>query len=387
MGPYNLGRRLGKGAFGTVYECRHSSGTIHALKRVPKSKLSSFRAVDRLCVQLSVLQEPDLAVQHPNILYFKQVLQSSSDIYLVMPSMATDVYEMTSKLKTSGGIAEDHILDMIRPIMDALACLHERGIAHRDVKSENILVDYTPNCDDPQRPTVNRICLIDFDMCCNVASANDAEGLGSLGFMAPEALIKHVPDPTKLDVWSIACVLLELVMGPEWFGQNWLRAYRQYREATMMSSDKSWLADLPQKLESAMNSAMDVMQHNETRDTILGCLQLSPDVRFTARAAIIATRHETDAPVIPVHTTRTLLNRPAEDSSVALESSIFTGQQEMINANRDCGSSTPERCKSLSPIASPKLPTLHKVPVRPAERPRRQRSFLMSGQGPKGKEK
>ena len=29
--------------------------------------------------------------------------------------------------------------------------------------------------------------------------------------MAPEALIKHVPDPTKLDVWSIACVLLELV--------------------------------------------------------------------------------------------------------------------------------------------------------------------------------
>ena len=94
------------------------------------------------------------------ILYLHQVLQSSSDIYMVMPSMATDMYEMATKLKTSGGIAEDHILDMIRPIMDALACLHERGIAHRDVKSENILVDYTPNCDDPQRPTVHRICLI-----------------------------------------------------------------------------------------------------------------------------------------------------------------------------------------------------------------------------------
>ena len=34
---------------------------------------------------------------------------------------------------------------------------------------------------------------------------------GSLGFMAPEAMIRNVPDPTKLDVWSAACVLLELV--------------------------------------------------------------------------------------------------------------------------------------------------------------------------------
>ena len=133
-------------------------------------------------------------------------------------------------------------------------------------------------------------------------------------------------------------------------------------------------------LESAMNSAMDVMQHKETRDTILGCLQLSPDVRLTARAAITATRHGTDASVIPVHTTRTLLNRPAEDSSVALESSIFTGQQVMINANPESGSPTPERCKSFSAEASPKLPTLQKVPVRPAERPRRQRTKLMSGQ-------
>ena len=34
---------------------------------------------------------------------------------------------------------------------------------------------------------------------------------GSLGFMAPEAMIRNVPDPTKLDVWSAACVLMELV--------------------------------------------------------------------------------------------------------------------------------------------------------------------------------
>ena len=34
---------------------------------------------------------------------------------------------------------------------------------------------------------------------------------GSLGFMAPDAMLRNVPDPTKLDVWSAACVLLELV--------------------------------------------------------------------------------------------------------------------------------------------------------------------------------
>ena len=51
----------------------------------------------------------------------------------------------------------------------------------------------------------------DFDMSCNLDKTSPEEAPGSLGFMAPEAMIKNVPDATKLDVWSIGCVLLEMV--------------------------------------------------------------------------------------------------------------------------------------------------------------------------------
>ena len=66
-------------------------------------------------------------------------------------------------------------------------------------------------------------------MCCSSQSAERAEGHGSLGFMAPEAMVKNVPDPTKLDLWSLACVLTELRMGRAWFSGAWLQTYRDNR--------------------------------------------------------------------------------------------------------------------------------------------------------------
>ena len=66
-------------------------------------------------------------------------------------------------------------------------------------------------------------------MCCGTTDAPRSEGHGSLGFMAPEAMVKNVPDPTKLDVWSLACVLMEMRMGRAWFSESWLEPYRDSR--------------------------------------------------------------------------------------------------------------------------------------------------------------
>lgn len=47
---------------------------------------------------------------------------------------------------------------------------------------------------------------------------------------AAEAMIRQVRDPTKLDVWSVACVLLEMTMGRDWFNAHWLNTYRSNRD-------------------------------------------------------------------------------------------------------------------------------------------------------------
>ena len=88
-----------------------------------------------------------------------------------------------------------------------------------------------PNLGEPR---VRDVQLIDFDLCCTVVhdlpvADSGSSRCGSLGFMCPEALAKFVVHPTKTDVWGSACVLMELIMGREWFNNQWLRLYREFR--------------------------------------------------------------------------------------------------------------------------------------------------------------
>lgn len=143
------------------------------------------------------------------------------------------------------------------------------------MKSENILVSYTrppAATGGYEPPLITDVRLIDFDMCCRLNETSLADGPGSLGFAAPgtneleassrfvflstrasricarmyapapthltpppipfaaEAMIRQVRDPTKLDVWSVACVLLEMAMGRDWFNAHWLNTYRSNRD-------------------------------------------------------------------------------------------------------------------------------------------------------------
>ena len=77
-----------------------------------------------------------------------------------MPRVGHDLFEMLVDHASVGGIAEDKALELTVPILDALRHLHELGFAHRDIKSENILVNYDRNVDNPRHPYVDQVYLI-----------------------------------------------------------------------------------------------------------------------------------------------------------------------------------------------------------------------------------
>merc|ERR1711908_81715 len=113
-----------------------------------------------------------------------------------MPFVGRDVFEFISEVAgEEHGVNEDASVRVVAPIVSAIAHLHRCGYAHRDVKSENILVSWTMN--DDGQPHIHSSHLIDFDMCCAVDDASPRDGCGSLGFMAPESMIKQVFDPAK----------------------------------------------------------------------------------------------------------------------------------------------------------------------------------------------
>ena len=89
---------------------------------------------------------------------------------------------------------------------------------HRDIKSENILVRTQP-CNNN---LITDVRLIDFGISCHIDDDEARNDIcGTIGFMAPETLLKNVVDISKVDVWGLASVVLERTIGPERFARIW----------------------------------------------------------------------------------------------------------------------------------------------------------------------
>ena len=91
-----------KGRYGTVYRCaKDDDATPYVIKKLPKRNFSTLSAVQRLCVGLKILTEPDAALRHPNILYLEEVGFQPSPHNHATRFLTTVVDEHASSLYTS----------------------------------------------------------------------------------------------------------------------------------------------------------------------------------------------------------------------------------------------------------------------------------------------
>lgn len=106
-------------------------------------------------------------------------------------------------LKTKGHLDEATGKKVVRQLAEALEYCHSRGIAHLDVKSENVLLD--DSC---------TLKLIDFAFAMKLeAGKKTAKFCGSISYMAPEVARKIAYEPIKADVWSFGITVHKLLTG------------------------------------------------------------------------------------------------------------------------------------------------------------------------------
>ena len=221
---------LGKGAFGQVYlTSKQGSKQKYATKKIDKKFTQNPRAKKYLDNEINILKEID----HPNIIKLIDVKETNQFYYLVMElcnggglSDCLEDYKNAYKRP----FPEETVQYLMRQIVDGINYLHKRNILHRDIKLDNILVNFDSDEDKKNRNMLKaKVKIIDFGFARHLAPAQLAfSTLGSPINMDPGILRKlnkmeHSKDygyDQKADIWSLGTICYEMLIGKCTFDAN-----------------------------------------------------------------------------------------------------------------------------------------------------------------------
>jgi len=263
---------LGKGAFGEVYLTSRQGGKQkYATKKIDKKFVSRPKAKKYLDNEILILKEVD----HPNIIKLYEVKETTQFFYLIMElcnggSLSDRLEEHIKKYKRP--FSEETVQYLMKQIMSAINYLHLKNILHRDIKLDNILVNFDNDEDKRNNNMLKaKVKIIDFGFARHLAPAQLAYStLGSPVNMDPGILRKlnkmdnhnDYGYDQKADIWSLGTICYEMLIGKTTFDANSMR-------------------DLVRKVESG-NYYLPTSLSKEAVSFLNGMLQYDSKKRLTA---------------------------------------------------------------------------------------------------------
>ncbi|XP_057401150.1 serine/threonine-protein kinase SIK1 isoform X2 [Balaenoptera acutorostrata] len=211
VGFYDIERTLGKGNFAVVKLARHRvTKTQVAIKIIDKTRLDSSN-LEKIYREVQIMK----LLNHPHIIKLYQVMETKDMLYIVTEFAKNG--EMFDYLTSTGHLSESEARKKFWQILSAVEYCHSHNIVHRDLKTENLLLD--GNMD---------IKLADFGF-GNFYKPGEplSTWCGSPPYAAPEVFEGKEYEGPQLDIWSLGVVLYVLVCGSLPFDGPSLPALRQ----------------------------------------------------------------------------------------------------------------------------------------------------------------
>ncbi|GMR42535.1 hypothetical protein PMAYCL1PPCAC_12730, partial [Pristionchus mayeri] len=205
---FDLSKRLGKGAYGIVWKAvdKRSRETV-ALKKI-------FDAFRNQTDSQRTFREVMFLLQfgkHPNIIKLFNIIKADNnkDIYLVFEYMEADLHNVIKKITILKDIHKQYIMCQL---FRAIRYLHSGNVLHRDLKPSNVLLD--ADC---------RVKLADFGLARSLSSLEDypegqnmpelTEYVATRWYRSPEILLAAKRYTKGVDMWSLGCILGEMLLG------------------------------------------------------------------------------------------------------------------------------------------------------------------------------
>eukprot|EP00873_Tetraselmis_striata_P020627 jgi/Tetstr1/440891/TSEL_029163.t1 len=221
---YKLGCYLGSGAFSVVrVVVDRATGQEWACKIVTEEAER-----DVLLREVRILQQLD----HPHLVSYREHFNEQDNLYIITELLrGTD---LMSAVHERGSYSEGDAREVMQQLLSALAYLDSKGIAHRDLKLENIAlvngVDHT------------KVKIIDFGLSDQLSETKKAfhEACGTPTFLAPEVISREAYGPS-CDVWAVGVVLFTMLSGEHPFrGDSVAALFKVIHQAQVKFHDPVW---------------------------------------------------------------------------------------------------------------------------------------------------
>lgn len=229
---------IGKGSFGQVYLTSKTGQTgFYATKIVKKTIADSPKVKKYFKNELNILRE----IKHKNIMKLIEIKQNTDNYYLVCELCnGGSLRECVNKyLKMYNKTFSEEIIQyLMKQIIEAVRYLHKKHIMHRDLKLDNILVNFKNEND---KSVLNmygaEVKIIDFGFAAHVDKKTDLHKsvLGSPMYMDPKLLQKYTHSKNiditgydeKIDIWSLGNIFYEMLTGKTAFETHDIKILEQ----------------------------------------------------------------------------------------------------------------------------------------------------------------
>ena len=239
VGEFTFIKNLGKGSFGEVLLTKkENSSQLFATKKIPISNLTTKKFEEYLYNEINIMQK----LNHKNIVKFHKVIRTPNNIYIIMDYLnggnLQDYLTNYQKINKKP-FPQKMIQYFVKQIVDGLIHIHSKDILHRDIKLENILLNFPSNIKEENRDyTQAEVKIIDFGLSTQLKHYRSKDGdkktlaqssVGTPMYMDPIILNKYNKYggikkyqlyDEKCDIWSLGAITYQMLTGQNLFKAN-----------------------------------------------------------------------------------------------------------------------------------------------------------------------
>ncbi len=309
-GRYRIQSKLGSGGMATVYLAEDLRHPRQVAIKVLRDELYTELAADRFHREIEVAA----SLSHPLILPLYTSGEVGGFLFYVMPFVEGE--SLADRLSSEPQLPIPEALDITREVAEALAYAHEHGVVHRDIKPGNILF------------SGGHAVLADFGIAQAISLAggktltSSGIAVGTPRYMSPEQAGGDVRVDGRSDLYSLGCVLHEMLAGEPPFQGARVQSLVAQQLSAAPTPVRVFRSSVPEWLEAV----------------VLRCLEKSPADRYQTAAdlsaALDATRQADRVRRRKRFRTAALLTVLTLAVSLAVLRFAFTGGEGLVSPNR-----------------------------------------------------